>query len=231
MNHPLRGRPTRVCSRLSSRWWQGQTWAGGGQKVGTPWEAAGSTTDALSQEHLVRDGFPGSVLSTCSHRDNEPLEPSHPLSATVVRECKRGTTGPLLPPKANPRSQSSGCEPATACLQGRRSHARRLVYIGLRAGFIRYIWNVSEPGKRCHVFLLIIPAKCHLSGYLPRLPNKMPRCQAPSADQLCHHKMARQCEQDHSCLMRSFIPSVSMSAPGILAETRTPISGWLVSLP
>ncbi len=42
------------------------------------------TTVALSQEYLLRDGFPGSVLSTCSHRDNEPLEPSHPLSATVV---------------------------------------------------------------------------------------------------------------------------------------------------
>src|SRR2546421_11796871 len=93
--------------------------------------------------------------------------------ASVVRECKRGTTGPLLPPKANPRSQSSGCEPATACLQGRRSHARRLVYIGLRAGFIRYIWNVSEPGKRCHVFLPIIPAKCHLSGYLPSSQSRL----------------------------------------------------------
>jgi hypothetical protein len=28
--------------------------------------------------------------------------------------------------------------------------------------------------------------RCHLSGYLRSLPNKMPRCQAPSADGLCH---------------------------------------------
>ncbi len=42
------------------------------------------TTVALSQEHLLRVGFPGSVLSKCSHKDTEPLEPSHALSATVV---------------------------------------------------------------------------------------------------------------------------------------------------
>src|SRR5207253_3951296 len=41
-----------------------------------------------SQEHLLRDGFPESVLSTCSPRDNEPLEPSHPLGEPVVlRPC------------------------------------------------------------------------------------------------------------------------------------------------
>ncbi len=42
---------------------------------------------ALSQEHLLRVGFPGSVLSTCSHKDTEPLEPSHALIATVVEAC------------------------------------------------------------------------------------------------------------------------------------------------
>jgi hypothetical protein len=62
------------------------------------------------------------------------------------RQCNRSTPGPLLPPEEKPRSQSSGCQPATARLKGRRSHARKLVYIGLRAGFIRYIWKVS-----CHL--------------------------------------------------------------------------------
>src|SRR2546421_5556814 len=75
------------------------------------------------------------------------------------REGKRGTPGPLLPPKANPRSQPSGCEPTTAYLEGRRSHARRLVYIGLRAGFIRYTWKVGGPGKRCCVCFLRLSAK------------------------------------------------------------------------
>jgi hypothetical protein len=37
------------------------------------------------------------------------------------REGKRGTPGPLLPPMKNPRSQSSGCELVTACLEGRLS--------------------------------------------------------------------------------------------------------------
>src|SRR5438876_369112 len=50
--------------------------------------AAGRHTPvALSQEHLLRVGLPGSVLSTCSHKDTEPLEPSHPLSAIVVESC------------------------------------------------------------------------------------------------------------------------------------------------
>ena len=43
------------------------------------------------------------------------------------REGKRGTPGPLLPPKENARSQSTGCEPATACLEGRWSQDRRLL--------------------------------------------------------------------------------------------------------
>jgi hypothetical protein len=59
----------------------------------------------------------------------------------------------------------------------------------------------------------------------------MPRGLASSADQLCHHKMARHGEQDHSCLICSFSSSVFMDAPGILAETRTRISGWFASLP
>jgi hypothetical protein len=42
--------------------------------------------------------------------------------------------------------------------------------------------------------------------------------------------MARQGEQDHSCLLCSFSSSVFMDAPGILAETRTRISGWFASL-
>jgi hypothetical protein len=41
------------------------------------------------------------------------------------REGKRGTPGLLLPPKDHPRSSSSGCQPATACLQGRLLHSRR----------------------------------------------------------------------------------------------------------
>ncbi|TMC88021.1 MAG: hypothetical protein E6J22_16450 [Chloroflexi bacterium] len=41
------------------------------------------------------------------------------------REGKRGTPGPLLPPKANARSQSSGCERATACLEGSHTLATR----------------------------------------------------------------------------------------------------------
>ena len=32
---------------------------------------------------------------------------------------------------------------------------------------------------------------CHSTRLLARLTNKVPRCQAPSADWLCHHKMAR----------------------------------------
>src|SRR6266516_1968134 len=75
------------------------------------------------------------------------------------REGKRGTPGPLLPPKENSRSQSSGCEPATACLEGRLSHARHLVSIGLRAGFIRYTWQVSGPGKRCRLRFLLLSVK------------------------------------------------------------------------
>lgn len=39
---------------------------------------------ARSQEHLLRVDFPGSVLSPCSHKDTEALEPSHALSATGV---------------------------------------------------------------------------------------------------------------------------------------------------
>jgi hypothetical protein len=35
----------------------------------------------------------------------------NPLGSS--RERKQGTPGPLLPPKANPRSQPSGCEPVT----------------------------------------------------------------------------------------------------------------------
>ncbi|SRR6266699_311754 len=41
------------------------------------------------------------------------------------REGKRGAPDPLLPPKANLRSQSSGYKPATACLEGRSSQDRR----------------------------------------------------------------------------------------------------------
>ena len=41
------------------------------------------------------------------------------------REGDRGTPGPLLPPKANARSQSSGCQRATACLEGRVSQKHR----------------------------------------------------------------------------------------------------------
>jgi len=40
-------------------------------------------------------------------------------------EGKRGTPGPLLPPKENSRSQSSGCQPATACLEGKVLHYHR----------------------------------------------------------------------------------------------------------
>ena len=43
------------------------------------------------------------------------------------REGKRGTPGPLLPPQEHARSQSTGCEPATACLEGRWSQDRRLL--------------------------------------------------------------------------------------------------------
>jgi hypothetical protein len=37
--------------------------------------------------------------------------------------------------------------------------AARLIYIGLTAGFIRYMCIVSVPGKTCHVFLPAISAK------------------------------------------------------------------------
>src|SRR5438093_115112 len=40
VNPHLRGRLARAGTGLSSRRWQGRTWAGRGEKVGTPWEAA-----------------------------------------------------------------------------------------------------------------------------------------------------------------------------------------------
>jgi hypothetical protein len=76
------------------------------------------------------------------------------------RECKRGITGPLLPPKDNPSSQCSGCEPRRpAWKAGGHTIATRPLYIGLTAGFTRCTCNVSGPGKTCRVFLRVISAK------------------------------------------------------------------------
>ena len=44
------------------------------------------TTVTLSQEHSLSDGFSGSVFDKSPQSDNEPLEPSHLLSVTVVKQ-------------------------------------------------------------------------------------------------------------------------------------------------
>ena len=76
------------------------------------------------------------------------------------RKCKRGTPGPLLPPKANSRSQSSGLEPATACLEGRRSRSRRSLDLHRHEGRFHTIFvHYERPGKRCRLILLMISAK------------------------------------------------------------------------
>ncbi len=88
------------------------------------------------------------------------------------REGKRGTPGPLLPPKENAKSQCSGCQPATACLEGRRLRSRRSP--GLHWPHSRFHTvhvqceqareNMSRAffspfGKTCRVFLPVILAK------------------------------------------------------------------------
>ncbi len=77
------------------------------------WKASTSLQWALQQEVASLD------LGGRRPKGGNPLGSS--------RERQRGTPGPLLPPKANARSQPSGCEPATACLEGRWSQDHRLL--------------------------------------------------------------------------------------------------------
>jgi hypothetical protein len=66
-----RGRPARAGTGLSSRKWQARTWAGGGQKVGTIWEATGSANEAL----LDRFSFQR-IIQAASPGDANPRQPA-----------------------------------------------------------------------------------------------------------------------------------------------------------
>jgi hypothetical protein len=129
---------------------------------------------------VTREPFSSWTASTSRHGAFQQEVASSELGGTWQKggnplgsrqEGKGGTPGPLLPAEENARSQSWGCQPATACLEGRWSHHRRLISIGLRAGFIRYIWKVSEPGKKCRVRFLHLSSK-HVPCFCPGFRQK-----------------------------------------------------------
>src|SRR5947209_19905068 len=104
MNLHLRGRLAGACSGLSRRRWQPRTWAGGGQKVRTTWEAAGSANEALLARFSLLRRIQGA-----SPRDSNPRQPAWKVGGHAL--------------------------------------AARSIYIGMRAGFIRFSCTMSGPAK------------------------------------------------------------------------------------
>ena len=84
-------------------------------------EPSSSWTANTSLQEAFQEEVASSGLGGTWRKGGNPLGSN--------REGKRGTTRPLLPSKDHPRSQSSGCEPATACLGSRMSQDRRLLAI------------------------------------------------------------------------------------------------------
>ena len=128
----------------------GRTWRGGGKKAASRTDR-GLAQALHLHSRQKRGGFPSPEQEVCAHLvTREPssswavctsqpcafqqevassdLGGTRPKGGTPLgsrREGDRGTPGPLLPPKANARSQSSGCQRATACLEGRVSQKHR----------------------------------------------------------------------------------------------------------
>ncbi len=82
VNPHHRGRPARACSGLCSRRWQAWIWAGGGQKVGTPWEAAGSANEALLARFCLQRRMQGA-----SPRDANPRQPAWKAGGRRITDC------------------------------------------------------------------------------------------------------------------------------------------------
>ena len=135
-----RGRWDDNRSHLERGWEKGgkqdRSWVGPGTSPALQAEAGGfpSPEQEVCAHLVTRE--PSSSWAVCTSQPcafqqevaSSDLGGTRPKGGNPLgsrREGDRGTPGPLLPPKANARSQSSGCQRATACLEGRVSQKHR----------------------------------------------------------------------------------------------------------